>query len=161
MYLALTTACCDKAYKAAVQQLYICPASTNTVYHGACWENGGKKNKKRKRWRRNADSGRETRGMENVKRSGKRNDTKDDVHKLAGKKRLEVNSQYHLLLAERVFGFDLELLHILISDLWSFSGAPALVGCRVNKQTRTFFRTKKKQNLSCQFWMCGVIIIIT
>lgn len=35
--------------------------------------------------------------------------------------------KYHLLLAERVFGFDLQLLYILVSDLWSFSGAPALV----------------------------------
>lgn len=35
--------------------------------------------------------------------------------------------KYHLLLAVRVFGFDLQLLHILVSDLWSFSGAPALV----------------------------------
>lgn len=40
------------------------------------------------------------------------------------------NSQYHLLLAEGMFGFDLQLLHILISDLWSFSGASALIGCR-------------------------------
>lgn len=36
--------------------------------------------------------------------------------------------KYHLLLAERVFGFDLQLLDILVSDLRSFSGAPALVG---------------------------------
>lgn len=36
--------------------------------------------------------------------------------------------EYHLLLAVRVFGFDLQLLYILVSDLWSFSGAPALVG---------------------------------
>lgn len=36
--------------------------------------------------------------------------------------------KYHLLLAERVFGFDLQLLHILVSDLRSFSGAPALIG---------------------------------
>lgn len=36
--------------------------------------------------------------------------------------------KYHLLLAEWVFGFDLQLLYILISDLGSFSGAPALVG---------------------------------
>lgn len=36
--------------------------------------------------------------------------------------------KYHLLLAEWVFGFDLQLLYILISDLWPFSGAPALVG---------------------------------
>lgn len=39
------------------------------------------------------------------------------------------HSQYHLLLAVRMFGFDLQLLYILVSDLWSFSGAPALVGC--------------------------------
>lgn len=39
------------------------------------------------------------------------------------------NSQYHLLLAEWVFGFDLQLLYILVPDLWSFSGAPALIGC--------------------------------
>lgn len=35
--------------------------------------------------------------------------------------------KYHLLLAERVFGFDLQLLYILVSDLGSFSGAPTLV----------------------------------
>lgn len=44
--------------------------------------------------------------------------------------------QYHLLLAVRVFGFDLQLLYILVSDLWSFSGAPALVGCCEIKHTR-------------------------
>lgn len=36
--------------------------------------------------------------------------------------------KYHLLLAVRVFGFDLQLLYILVSDLRSFSGASALVG---------------------------------
>ena len=46
------------------------------------------------------------------------------------------HSQYHLLLAERVFGFDLQLLHILVSDLWSLSGALALVGCREIKHTQ-------------------------
>lgn len=34
----------------------------------------------------------------------------------------------HLLLAVWMFGFDLQLLYILVSNLWSFSGAPALVG---------------------------------
>lgn len=34
----------------------------------------------------------------------------------------------HLLVAERVFGFNLQLLNVLVSDLWTFSGAPALVG---------------------------------
>lgn len=36
--------------------------------------------------------------------------------------------KYHLFLAVRVLGFDLQLLNILVSDLWSFSGASALVG---------------------------------
>lgn len=36
-----------------------------------------------------------------------------------------------------MFGFDLQLLYILVSDLWSFSGAPALVGCREIKHTHT------------------------
>lgn len=36
--------------------------------------------------------------------------------------------EYHLLLAVRMFGFDLQLLYVLVSNLWSFSGAPALVG---------------------------------
>lgn len=36
--------------------------------------------------------------------------------------------KYHLLLTVRVFGFDLQLLYIHVSDLWSFPGAPALVG---------------------------------
>lgn len=41
----------------------------------------------------------------------------------------KTDSQYHLLLAEWVFGFDLQLLYILISDLRAFSGAPAFIGC--------------------------------
>ena len=41
----------------------------------------------------------------------------------------KTHSQDHLLLAERVFGFDLQLLDVLVSDLRSFSGAPALIGC--------------------------------
>lgn len=49
---------------------------------------------------------------------------------MMSERELKSDSQYHLLLAEWVFGFDLQLLHILISDLGSFSGAPALVGCR-------------------------------
>lgn len=36
--------------------------------------------------------------------------------------------KYHLLLAERMFGFNLQLLHILVANLWTFSCAPALVG---------------------------------
>lgn len=33
----------------------------------------------------------------------------------------------HLLLAERVLRFDLQLLHVLVSDLWAFPGASTLV----------------------------------
>lgn len=33
----------------------------------------------------------------------------------------------HLLLAERVFRFDLQLLHVLVSDLRSFPGASTLI----------------------------------
>lgn len=36
--------------------------------------------------------------------------------------------KYHLLLTVGMFGFDLQLLNVLVPDLWSFSGAPALVG---------------------------------
>jgi hypothetical protein len=43
------------------------------------------------------------------------------------------DSQYHLLLAERMFGFNLQLLHILVANLWPFSCAPALVGCEENR----------------------------
>lgn len=34
----------------------------------------------------------------------------------------------HLLLAERVFGFDLQLLNVLVTNLRSFPGAATLVG---------------------------------
>lgn len=48
-----------------------------------------------------------------------------------------MHSQDHLLLAVWMFGFDLQLLYILVSNLWSFSGAPALVGYGEIKFART------------------------
>lgn len=45
------------------------------------------------------------------------------------------HSQYHLLLTVGIFGFNLQLLDVLVPDLWSFSGAPALVGCEEIKHT--------------------------
>lgn len=44
------------------------------------------------------------------------------------KKGAKCHSQYHLLLTVGIFGFNLQLLNVLVPDLWSFSGAPALVG---------------------------------
>lgn len=49
-------------------------------------------------------------------------------------KRAKRHSQYHLLLTVGVFGFNLQLLNVLVPDLWSFSGAPALVGCEETRR---------------------------
>lgn len=40
------------------------------------------------------------------------------------------NSQYHLLLAERMFRLNFKFLHVLVSYLGAFPGASAFVCCK-------------------------------
>lgn len=112
---------------------------------GDRWKEKVKENNKERkismqRMRRRKEKGEreEKRGRRGRVRKGQRWTYKKDIERrkeTMKKKRKterdkkECHSQYHLLLAVWVFGFDLQLLYILVSDLWSFSGAPALVGC--------------------------------
>lgn len=69
-----------------------------------------------------------------------------DRNRGSRKKGAKSHSQYHLLLTVGIFGFNLQLLNVLVPDLWSFSGAPALVGWEEIRHTLIIMRPTSHSN---------------
>lgn len=69
-----------------------------------------------------------------------------DINRDNWKKGAKYHSQYHLLLTVGIFGFNLQLLNILVPDLWSFSGAPAFVGWEEIRHTLIIMRRASHSN---------------